>query len=64
MANRTRNITHRITHAQDTLYAQAALQGQSIFISSADSGSDTADQNTSGHGNVRNQREPLLERLL
>ena len=34
--------------AQDTLYAQAALQGQSIFISSGDSGSDIADQNTSG----------------
>jgi len=34
--------------AQDTLYAQAALQGQSIFISSGDSGSDSADQNTSG----------------
>jgi hypothetical protein len=32
--------------AQDTLYAQAALQGQSIFISSGDSGSDSADQNT------------------
>ncbi|MGD0628767.1 MAG: protease pro-enzyme activation domain-containing protein [Terracidiphilus sp.] len=34
--------------AQDTLYAQAALQGQSIFISAGDSGSDTADQNTGG----------------
>jgi hypothetical protein len=34
--------------SQDTLYAQAALQGQSIFISSGDSGSDTADQNTLG----------------
>jgi hypothetical protein len=34
--------------SQDTLYAQAALQGQSIFISSGDSGSDTADQNTNG----------------
>ena len=34
--------------AQDTLYAQAALQGQSIFISSGDSGSDNADQNTNG----------------
>jgi hypothetical protein len=34
--------------AQDTLYAQAASQGQSIFISSGDSGSDTADQNTNG----------------
>ncbi len=34
--------------AQDTLYAQAAMQGQSIFISAGDSGSDTADQDTSG----------------
>jgi subtilase family serine protease len=34
--------------AQDTLYAQAAAQGQSIFISSGDSGSDVADQNTEG----------------
>ena len=34
--------------AQDTLYAQAATQGQSIFISSGDSGSDVADQNTNG----------------
>jgi len=33
---------------QDTLYAQAASQGQSIFISAGDSGSDTADQNTTG----------------
>ena len=33
---------------QDTLYAQAATQGQSIFVSSGDSGSDSADQNTSG----------------
>jgi hypothetical protein len=32
--------------SQDTLYAQAATQGQSIFISSGDSGSDVADQNT------------------
>ncbi|MGA2219515.1 MAG: protease pro-enzyme activation domain-containing protein, partial [Terracidiphilus sp.] len=31
---------------QDTFYAQAASQGQSIFISSGDSGSDTADQDT------------------
>jgi len=34
--------------AQDMLYAQAATQGQSFFVSSGDSGSDTADQNTSG----------------
>jgi hypothetical protein len=34
--------------AQDTLYAQAAMQGQSIFISSGDSGSDDEDQNTTG----------------
>jgi subtilase family serine protease len=34
--------------AQDTLYASAATQGQSIFISSGDSGSDSADQDTSG----------------
>jgi hypothetical protein len=34
--------------SQDTLYAQAASQGQSIFISSGDSGSDVADQNTKG----------------
>jgi len=32
----------------DGLEAQAAAQGQSIFISSGDSGSDVADQNTSG----------------
>jgi subtilase family serine protease len=32
----------------DTLVSQAATQGQSIFISSGDSGSDVADQNTSG----------------
>src|ERR1700688_2026906 len=34
--------------SQDTLYAQAATQGQSIFISSGDSGSDVNDQNTGG----------------
>ncbi|MGB9029691.1 MAG: protease pro-enzyme activation domain-containing protein, partial [Acidobacteriaceae bacterium] len=34
--------------SQDTLYAQAATQGQSIFISSGDSGSDVNDQDTSG----------------
>src|SRR5208337_3473481 len=33
---------------QDTLYAQAALQGQSFFISAGDSGSDVADQKTLG----------------
>jgi subtilase family serine protease len=33
---------------QDALYAQAATQGQSVFISSGDSGSDVADQNTTG----------------
>ncbi len=33
---------------QDTLYAQAALQGQSFFVSSGDSGSDVQDQNTNG----------------
>jgi hypothetical protein len=32
----------------DNFYAQAAAQGQSIFISSGDSGSDVADQNTTG----------------
>jgi subtilase family serine protease len=32
----------------NTEYAQAAAQGQSVFISSGDSGSDVADQNTSG----------------
>jgi subtilase family serine protease len=34
--------------AQDTLYAQAATQGQSFFVSSGDSGSDVKDQNTGG----------------
>ncbi|MGD0369924.1 MAG: protease pro-enzyme activation domain-containing protein, partial [Acidobacteriaceae bacterium] len=34
--------------SQDTLYAQAATQGQSILISSGDSGSDVYDQNTAG----------------
>jgi subtilase family serine protease len=34
--------------SQDTLYAQAAAQGQSFIVSSGDSGSDTEDQNTSG----------------
>jgi len=34
--------------AQDMLYASAATHGQSIFISSGDSGSDVADQNTNG----------------
>ena len=34
--------------AQDLLYAQAATQGQSFFVSSGDSGSDSADQNTAG----------------
>jgi subtilase family serine protease len=33
---------------QDTLYAQAATQGQSFLVSSGDSGSDVKDQNTSG----------------
>jgi len=33
---------------QDTLYAQAIMQGQSFFVSAGDSGSDVADQNTSG----------------
>jgi hypothetical protein len=32
----------------DNLFAQAATQGQSILISSGDSGSDVKDQNTSG----------------
>jgi hypothetical protein len=32
----------------DTLYAQAAMQGQSVFISTGDSGSDVEDQNTTG----------------
>jgi Pro-kumamolisin, activation domain/MBG domain (YGX type)/Bacterial Ig-like domain (group 3) len=34
--------------SQDTLYAQAATQGQSFFVSAGDSGSDVADQNTKG----------------
>ena len=34
--------------SQDTLYAQAATQGQSFIVSSGDSGSDTEDQGTSG----------------
>ena len=34
--------------AFDTLWAEAATQGQSILISSGDSGSDVADQNTAG----------------
>jgi hypothetical protein len=33
---------------QDTLYAQAAAQGQTFFVSSGDSGSDVKDQNTEG----------------
>jgi len=33
---------------QDALYAQAATQGQSFFVSAGDSGSDVADQNTGG----------------
>ncbi|HEY1497993.1 MAG TPA: FG-GAP-like repeat-containing protein [Acidobacteriaceae bacterium] len=33
---------------QDALFAQAATQGQSILISSGDSGSDVRDQNTTG----------------
>ncbi len=32
----------------DTMYAQAATQGQSIFVSAGDPGSDVNDQNTSG----------------
>jgi subtilase family serine protease len=32
----------------DTLYSQAATQGQSFFVSAGDSGSDVADQNTYG----------------
>jgi hypothetical protein len=34
--------------AQDSMYAQAATQGQTIFVSAGDSGSDVADQNTMG----------------
>ena len=34
--------------SQDTLYAQAAAQGQSFLVSAGDSGSDVKDQNTSG----------------
>jgi hypothetical protein len=34
--------------AHDTLYAQAAAQGQTVFVAAGDSGSDTKDQNTSG----------------
>ena len=33
---------------QDTLFQQAAAQGQTVIVSSGDSGSDTRDQNTSG----------------
>ena len=33
---------------QDALYTQAATQGQSIFVSAGDSGSDVKDQNTTG----------------
>jgi Pro-kumamolisin, activation domain/Bacterial Ig-like domain (group 3)/FG-GAP-like repeat len=33
---------------QDGLYSQAATQGQSIFVSAGDSGSDVEDQNTTG----------------
>lgn len=33
---------------QDTLFQQAAAQGQTVIVSAGDSGSDTADQNTSG----------------
>jgi len=33
---------------QDTLYAQAAAQGQSFIVSAGDSGSDVNDQNTTG----------------
>jgi len=53
---------------QDTFYAQAAAQGQSIFISSGDSGSDTADQNTTGMAtsgiNVSAFLSPLVTRFL
>jgi hypothetical protein len=34
--------------SQDTLYAQAATQGQSFLVSAGDSGSDVNDQNTAG----------------
>jgi subtilase family serine protease len=34
--------------SQDTLYAQAAAQGQSFIVSTGDAGSDAADQNTTG----------------
>src|ERR1700692_2743525 len=37
-----------VLRSQRTLYAQAATQGQPIFISSGDSGSDVNDQNTGG----------------
>src|ERR1019366_3280175 len=33
---------------QDTLFQQAAAQGQTVIVSSGDSGSDTRDQNTAG----------------
>jgi subtilase family serine protease len=33
---------------QDTLFQQAAAQGQTVIVSAGDSGSDTNDQNTSG----------------
>jgi len=42
------NFTTADYSFQDTLYAQAATQGQSFFVSSGDSGSDVYDQNTSG----------------
>src|ERR1019366_1827344 len=34
--------------SQDILFQQAATQGQTVIVSAGDSGSDTADQNTSG----------------
>ena len=40
------NFTSSDYSAQDSMYAQAATQGQTIFVSAGDSGSDVADQNT------------------
>jgi subtilase family serine protease len=42
------NFTTSDYSFQDTLYAQAATQGQSFFVSAGDSGSDVYDQNTNG----------------
>jgi len=50
--------------AQDTLFAEAAAQGQSFIVSSGDSGSDVADQDTTGSAiagiNVSGYGSPLV----